>query len=68
MPDPASNRLQACRDQVDATFGAGDANQHSDLVAAVLIATSLDLAAFTIAAALAEDAEPLVPMRRSILR
>jgi hypothetical protein len=30
----------------------------------MLIASSLDLAAFTLAAALAEDADPIVPVRQ----
>jgi hypothetical protein len=68
MPDPTSNRLQQCRDEIDKVFGPNYAEQHCELVAAMLIATSLDMCGLAIAAALSED-EPLMPVRRTgILR
>jgi hypothetical protein len=66
MPDPIA-RLEFARDEVDRVFGAGFADAHADLVAAVMLSASLDFAAGLIASALLED-EPIVPMRRGILR
>jgi hypothetical protein len=67
MPDPIA-RLQFARDEIDRVFGEGYAAAHPDVVAAVMISASLDFAAGVIAAALVEPDEPIVPVRKGILR
>jgi hypothetical protein len=64
MPDPIS-RLQMAHDEIDKTFGAGYAQQHPELVIAVMNAASSDWFAMRLSAAiefvgraLAEPEEP----------
>jgi hypothetical protein len=59
MPDPVS-RLQMAHDEIDKTFGAGFAQQHPELVAAVLAAASSDWAALAVARALQNIADALL--------
>jgi len=67
MSDPIS-RLQFARDEIDRVFGAGYAAAHPDVVSAVMISASLDWAATTIAAALAEPEDAAVAgLARSLL-
>jgi hypothetical protein len=68
MPDDPISRLQFARDEVDRVFGPGYAAAHPEVVSAVMISASLDFAAGLIAAALVEDEQPLVPVRRGLLR
>jgi hypothetical protein len=65
--DPIA-RLQFARDEIDRVFGPGYAAAHSDLVAAVMISASLDYAAELIAAVLMEPDDPVVPLRRGLVR
>jgi hypothetical protein len=59
--------IDSKRFEGDGTFGTGYAKEHPDLVAGMLIASSIDLAAGIIAAALVEDGDPIVPLKRSLM-
>jgi hypothetical protein len=52
MPDPIS-RLEVCQREVDRVFGSGHAATHPELVASVLLYSTIDQAAAVIAPALA---------------
>jgi hypothetical protein len=74
MPDPIA-RLQFAREEIDRVFGEGYATSHPDVVAAVMQLAAVDYAAqllagaiVQVAAALTEDADALVPVKRGLLR
>jgi hypothetical protein len=55
--------IDSKRFEGDGTFGTG----YAKVVAGMLIASSIDLAAGIIAAALVEDGDPIVPLKRSLM-
>jgi hypothetical protein len=59
MPDPLS-RLQMARDEINKIFGPNVAEQHFELVVAVMNAASSDWAAITVARALQNIADALL--------
>ena len=59
MPEPLS-RLQLARDEINKTFGPDIAEQHPELVIAVMNATSSDWAASRLGVAIERVAEALL--------
>jgi hypothetical protein len=76
MPDPDPiSRLQFARSEIDRVFGEGYAAAHPEVIAAVMISAAIDYhaqlvagAVAGVAAALADEEQPLVPVRRGLLR
>jgi hypothetical protein len=66
---PADNRLPSIIADIDSALGSGFAREHPELIAALLVSRSVDTAAQFVAAALVADSEqPLVPVRRGLMR
>jgi hypothetical protein len=59
MPDPVS-RLQLAHDEINKTFGVGFAEQHPEVVVAVMQSAASDWAAIAVARALQSIADALL--------